>query len=376
MTGRSAGFYPKEAVASILSALRERNGASETAPNRPKPVRREEAAAPATLVADLADGYALYAISDTQSGIDTETRTWMSDLDRLPSGLRSTSPGRTVFSLRDPRGECMALIVAQGTPATVTSIIQPRSRPEAIPASGPIARALLSTGVELGQYAQRLGALRDSEDRLHFIDSAPDKLDLSADFCGYIADPVIMPKVLSSDADFLIVDSLIGRNPVSVNVKGHLSFVNVRGLVLPTLLNVGRDLLLQLSDARALPSRFSVGRDLNIGLTAISEFPDQFYVGRHIVANGAAISRLRGGFTLKGNLDLRGCPISELPWGLDIGGSLDLSGTRVTQIPGDAVIGGNLMVEDTVVVPPTVRLGGRLMYARPYGYETVQRPAH
>ena len=373
MSGRSIAFHPKDTVVSILSAFREKGPMSPTV-ERDVPLIPRGDIPSASLIEGLVSGYSLFKLADGQTGIAAEPMDWKPDPYQFSALSRTRGPVQAVFSVRNAKGRCELLVIAEGDPLRISGLARSQERGTCDPCSETVGRALLAAGVELGHFAHRFGALLDKAGRMHFVDSCPDRLELADDFSGQTVSRAILPKVLVSDGDFILMDSAIDRNPVSISVKGTLGLFGATGLVIPSHLNVGRDLLVQMSDAAALPQRFSVGRDLNMTMTPIQELPEHFHVGRSIVANGSAIRRLNGGLNVKGDLDLRDCPIVDIPWGIEVGGSLNLAGTSVTRIPPDTVVGGNLMVEDGVHVPQSLRLGGYLMVARPYGYETIRKP--
>lgn len=375
MTGRSTVSHTKDAVVSILAAFKERT------PDNPPSARKSTAATPArdpatsVMVAHLPADCGLYRQVDGHFDLVGEAMTWRPDPAFSSALTRARTHSSAVFTVRNADGSPCALIVAEGQPLEVTYVSH-RSSPMGIEFAEAIGKALVENGVSLGRAADRFNGIYDRGGEIHFIDGCPDRLELITDFSGNTGLHAELPKVLISQGDFFLMDSHIARNPVSANVKGTLGLAGNTGLILPSHLNVGVDLLVQMSDAERLPSRFSVGRDLNIAMTRVSEFPENFHVGRNIIANGSEIGSLRGGLSVKGDLDLRSCPIEEIPWGLAVTGTLNLAGTAVSKVSPDAVIGGNLMVEEGVVVPSTVRIGGRLMYARPYGYEAAPGRSH
>ncbi|MDW9481688.1 hypothetical protein GOB57_23865 [Sinorhizobium meliloti] len=366
MSSRHVGFSTKEAVASIVGAFREKHGTD----GDQRKVARTRIKAAAVHIADLPSGRSLHELGG-ENDLSIETTGWrLAPSEQL---AMSRARGQRIFSIRSAAGSSeFVLIVDVISPAVVAVISQIETTP-CIPSAGHIGRILLSMGISIDRHLHRFGAIRDKGGEFHFIDSCPDRLELGADTYVYSSDPAVLPKVLVGDGDFMLIDTAIARNAVSVNVGGSLSLRNVTGLTVPSHLNVGCDLALQMSDAERLPMRFSVGRDLDIALTPITELPDTFHVGRNIIANGGSMTRLRGGLTVRGNLDLRDCPISEIPWGLEVWGDLNLSGTQVREVPGDSVIRGNLLVDEEVVVPSTAKIGGALLHSRPFGYETVRR---
>lgn len=356
-----------------MGAFREKHGPEGDGRVSALPQSEAGVKASAVLVADLPAGRSLHELGG-ENDLSIETSGWrLSPSDQASMGR---ARGHRAFSVRSEKGESeFILVVDVISPSIIGAVAQIGTSP-CIPSPGHVGRALLGKGVSLESSLYRFGAVRDKSGNIHFLDQCPDRLELGVDTYVHSSDPVLLPKVLVADGDFNLIDTTISRNAVSANVKGSLGLRNVTGLVVPSHLNVGVDLSLQMSDAERLPMRFSAGRDLDIGLTRITELPETFHVGRNIVANGSSISRLRGGLAVKGNLDLRDCPLSEIPWGLEVAGDLNLSGTKIKAIPGDAAIGGNLLIEEGVIVPSTVRLAGLLMYARPYGYETVRRPSN
>ncbi len=373
MSGKHVGFSTKEAVASIMGAFREKHGPDVEGRASAFPSGKGDAKASAFLVADLPGGRSLHELGG-DNDLSIETSGWhLAPYDQAALGR---ARGHRAFSVRSDKGASEFILVVDAiSPAIIGAVSQIGTSP-CVPSPGHVGRALLGKGVSLDSSLYRFGAVRDKSGNIQFLDQCPDRLELGVDTYVHSSDPVLLPKVLVADGDFNLIDTAIARNAVSANVKGSLGLRNVTGLVVPSHLNVGVDLSLQMSDAEKLPMRFSVGRDLDIGLTQITELPETFHVGRNIVANGSSIARLRGGLAVKGNLDLRGCPLSEIPWGLEVTGDLNLAGTKIKAIPGDAAIGGNLLVEEGVVVPSTVRLAGLLMYARPYGYETMRRSSN
>lgn len=329
--------------------------------------------AAAVHITDLPAGRSLHELVG-DSDLSIEAAGWL--LAPSERAAMGRARGHRALSIRSENGASeFILIVDAVSPAVIGAVSQIGTSP-CIPSPGHVARALLAAGISIDSHLYRFGAIRDKSGNIHFLDQCPDRLELDVDTYVHSSDPVLLPKVLVSDGDFSLIDTAISRNAVSANVKGSLGLRNVTGLVVPSHLNVGVDLSLQMSDAERLPMRFSVGRDLDIGRTRITELPETFHVGRNIVANGSSIARLRGGLAVKGNLDLRDCPLFEIPWGLEVAGDLNVTGTKIKAIPGDAAIGGNLLIEEGVVVPSTVRLAGLLMYARPYGYETVRRSSN
>jgi hypothetical protein len=372
MSGRNAGFHPKGAVVSILSALRERNGGEVADGGRPDTSPVMSDAPSARFVAALSGGHSMFILIDAKKGVEGETKTWGGDQERH-GVVQKMGVGRVAFSIRSPEGKCVAVILADGDPLEVREVLQPRFLSHALPSASIIAKTLIATGLGLGRFEQLFGCVVDSSGKLRFLEEVPERLELEADYYGHFHDPVALPPALASSADFTLMDSVISRNAQSMSVGGTLSLANTRGLVLPAMLNVGMDLLLHLSDADRLPERFSVGRDLNIAFTPIRELPEHFFVGRHVLANDSSVSRIRGGSRFKGNLDLRNCPITDVPWGLEVDGYLDLTGTDVRHIPSGTVVNGDLRVEESVDIHPRVKIGGRLLYGRPYGYDTAQR---
>jgi hypothetical protein len=370
MSGRSVGFSTKEAVASIMGAFRDRHGAED---EEQAPVTRIGVKVSSTHIADLPSGYSVHELS-RESDLIAETARWR--LGAAEQTALARAKGQRAWSVRSAAGISEFVVIVDPVTSSVAAVVTQRGTIFALPNPCHIGRALVAKGISIEQQLHRFAAVRDKEGRHHFIDACPDKVELGADTYIHSTDPAVLPKVIVADGDFHVIDTPIARNAVSANVRGSFGLRNVTGLTVPSHLNVGIDLCLQMSDADRLPMRFSVGRDLDIGLTRITEFPDTFHVGRNIIANGASISRLRGGLTVSGNLDLRDCPLNEVAWGLEVGGDLNLSGTNIKAVPGDCAVGGNLMVEEGVIVPSTVRLGGKLMYARPYGYETVHRPSN
>ncbi|MBY3432968.1 hypothetical protein HFN89_02090 [Rhizobium laguerreae] len=370
MGGRNVGFSTKEAVASIMGAFREKHGIEG---EERAPVAMTGVKVASTHIADLPSGYSLHELSG-ENGLFAETARWR--LGTAEQSALARNKGQRSLSIRSAAGNSKFILIVDSTLQSVVAIVSDIGTVSSIPNPCHVGRALLARGISVDQHIHRFAMIRDNEGRRHFIDACPDRVELGSDTYVHSTDPAVLPKVIVADGDFHIVDTQIARNTVSANVRGTLGLRNVRGLTVPSHLNVGVDLCLQMSDADRLPMRFSVGRDLDIGLTRITELPDTFHVGRNIIANGASISRLRGGLTVNGNFDLRNCPLSEVAWGLEVRGDLNLSGTNIKAVPGDCAIGGNLMVDEGVVVPSTVRLGGKLMYARPYGYETVRRPSN
>lgn len=369
MSGRHVGFSTKDAVASIMGAFREKHGEERSSHKS----GRTGAKAASVQIAELPAGRSIHELAG-ESDLSIETSGWR--LGSSEQAAMARARGQRALSIRSQDGQGEFIIIVDMISSSVVSVISQLAATPCMPSPGHVGRALAAKGISINDHLYRFSAIRDKAGRNHFLDSCPDKVELGVDTYVHSSDPAVLPKVLVADGDFNLIDTAIARNAVSANVSGSLGLRNLTGLVVPSHLNVGVDLSLQMSDAERLPMRFSVGRDLDIGLTRITELPDTFHVGRHIVANGASVSRLRGGLTVRGNLDLRDCPISEVPWGLEVGGDLNLSGTGIKAVPGDTAIGGNLMVEEGVSVPSTVRLGGLLMYARPYGYETVRRPSN
>ncbi|MCV9963999.1 hypothetical protein OIU34_19145 [Pararhizobium sp. BT-229] len=370
MSSRHVGFSTKDAVASIMGAFREKHGEER----RPSEPGRTGAKAIAVHIADLPSGRTIHELAG-DGDLQIETSGWRLGLSEQAAMGRARG-GQRALSIRSQNGDSEFVILVDTISSAVVAVVSQLGATPCLPSPGHVGRALVAKGISFNDHLYRFSAIRDKGGRNHFLDSCPDRVELGVDTYVHSSDPAVLPKVLVADGDFNLIDTAIARNAVSANVSGSLGLRNLTGLVVPSHLNVGVDLLLQMSDADRLPMRFSVGRDLDIGLTRITELPSTFHVGRHIVANGASICRLKGGMTVRGNFDLRGCPISEVPWGLEVGGDLNLSGTGIKAIPGDTAIGGNLMVEEGVSVPSTVRLGGVLMYARPYGYETVRRPSN
>jgi hypothetical protein len=373
MSSRNVGFSTKEAVASFMGAFREKHGLDGEV-RQPEPMSRKFAAkASAIVVAELPSGYSIHELA-SESDLATETAHWR--LDPSDQAALARTRGQRAFTIRSAADESESVIIVDRLASTIITLVTQKGAPPCIPNACHVGRALIAGGISIGNHLWRFAAIQDKEGRNHFIDSCPERLEIDKNAYIHSTEAAMLPKVIVADRDFCITDTVIVRNAVSANVRGSLGLRNLTGLTVPSHLNVGVDLSLQMSDADRLPMRFSVGRDLDIGLTPITELPDTFHVGRNIVANGASIARLRGGLTVRGNLDLRGCPLSEIPWGLEVGGDLNLAATNVRTIPGDAVIGGNLMVEEDVVVPSTLRLGGSLMYARAYGYEVARRPSN
>jgi hypothetical protein len=369
MSSRQVGFSTKDAVVSIMGAFREKHGDERV----PKDFGRAGAKAASVQIAELPAGRSIHELTG-EGSLSIETAGWRLGLAEQVALTRAH--GQRALSVRSPQGDGEVIIILDITSSSVASVVSQLGAIPCMPSPGHVGRALVARGISIDGYLHRFSAVRDKRGNNHFLDNCPDRIELGNDACVHSSDPAVLPKVLVADRDFNIIDTVIARNPVSVNVAGSLGLRNVTGLVVPSHLNVGVDLSLQMSDANRLPMRFSVGRDLDIGLTQITELPESFHVGRHIIANGSSISRLRGGLTVRGNFDLRDCPIMEIPWGLEVGGDLNLCGTGVKSIPGDCLIGGNLMVDEGVSIPSTVRLGGLLMYARPYGYETVRRQSN
>lgn len=370
MSGRNVGFSTKEAVASIMGAFRDRHGVEG---EEHTPIARIGIKVASTHLADLPSGHSVHELA-SESDLITETARWR--LGAAEQSSLTRAKGHRALSIRSSVGNSEFILLVDATGPAVVSIITQIGMAQSIPNPCHVGRTLVAKGISIDQHLRRFAAMRDKEGKKHFVDDCPDKVELGADTYIHSSDPAVLPKVIVADGDFHLLDTEIGRNAVSANVRGSLGMRNVTGLTVPSHLNVGVDLCLQMSDADRLPMRFSIGRDLDIGLTPITEFPDTFHVGRNIIANGASITRLRGGLTVNGNLDLRDCPLKEVAWGLEVRGDLNLSGTNINAVPGDCAVGGNLMVEEGVVVPSTVRLGGKLMYARPYGYETVRRPSN
>lgn len=352
-----------------MGAFRDRHGVEEEKAS----IARIGVKVSSTLITGLPSGYSLHELS-SESDLFTETARWR--LGTPEQAALARAKGQRAFSIRSSVGISEFIMLVDAVHPAVVSIVTQIGTVSAIPNPCHVGRALVAKGISIDQHLHRFAAIRDKEGRKHFIDACPDKIELATNNYIHSTDPAALPKVIVADGDFHLIDTAISRNAVSANVRGSLGFRNVTGLTVPSHLNVGVDLSLQMSDADRLPMRFSVGRDLDIGLTRVTEFPDTFHVGRNIIANGASISRLRGGLTVNGNLDLRDCPLKEVAWGLEVRGDLNLAGTKIKAVPGDCAVGGNLMVEEGVVVPSTVRLGGKLMYARPYGYETVRRPSN
>jgi hypothetical protein len=373
MSSKSVGFSTKEAVASIMGAFREKHGSQAQGRISAFPVEKTKAKASALLVADLPAGRSLHELSG-DNDLSIETAGWR--LAPSEQASMGRARGHRAFTIRSEKGACEFILVIDGTSSSVIGVVSQIGTSLCIPSPAHVGRALLSQKISIDSQLYRFAAIRDKRGELHFLDLCPDRLELADDTYVQSSDPVLLPKVLVADGDFNLIDTAISRNAVSINVQRSLGLRNVTGLVVSSHLNVGIDLSLQMSDADRLPMRFSVGRDLDIGLTRITELPETFHVGRNIVANGSALSQLRGGLAVKGNLDLRDCPISEIPWGLEVAGDLNISGTNIKAVPGDASIGGNLLIEEGVVVPSTVRLAGLILYARPYGYETISRASN
>jgi hypothetical protein len=353
-----------------MGAFRDRHGVEG---EEQGPVTRIGVKVASNLIADLPSGHSLHELA-SESDLFTETARWR--LGTTEQAALSRTKGHRALSIRSSAGISEFILFVDAMHPSVVAIVTQIGTVPSIPNPCHVGRALVAKGISIDRHLYRFAAVRDKEGKKHFIDACPDKVELGTDTYIHSSDPATLPKVIVADGDFHLIDTAISRNTVSANVRGSLGLRNVTGLTVPSHLNVGVDLCLQMSDADRLPMRFSVGRDLDIGLTRITELPDTFHVGRNIIANGASISRLRGGLTVNGNLDLRDCPLSEVAWGLEVRGDLNLSGTNIKAVPGDSAVGGNLMVEEGVVVPSTIRLGGRLMYARPYGYETVRRPSN
>lgn len=370
---RNSGHYGREAVVSILSAFKDK---ADLKGRDIEAVRKNDEAVRATLVADLPSGHSVFLLGGG-GGHDAHTTSDWKPGTTLSSALsKSRTDSKSVYAIRTDVGECHAFVVVDNVRGRCVAVEYAQDDTERVPCPGALGRTLISQGVNLGAFMYVFGAFVDSDDCVHFVDDAPEKVDIRENASLSVADMAVLPKVLNAEGDFYLMDTRIARNTLSANVRGCLGYVNATGVVVPSHLNVGKDLLLQMSDADRLPDRFSVGRDLNIAMTRIVELPDQFNVGRNIIANGSLLERLRGGTTVKGDLDLRNCPIAELPWGMEVNGSLNLAGTAIRQVPGDLFVGGNLMIEEHVVVPPSVRLGGNLLVARPYGYDTGVRSLH
>jgi hypothetical protein len=358
----------KDSVVSLVSSLFDKPETSGQEDERRRPqlsaITSED---DANAVSTLPGGFTVVELR-TERALFSEFEHWQ-HRDQVSQWARSR--GNRFMSVRGPDERAVLMVELDPVGMIVERIRFLRSDADIFPFAPHLGRHLVGSGYDLGRYSGLLGLVRDRNKTSLFMDDVPDRLDLDSPTRIQMSGPFAMPKVIVSTSHFEAGDCRMTRCAVSISVEGNLGLSGCRNLDLPSHLHVGRDLYIQLSDAQKLPDRFHVGRDIDLAHTPVEAFPDHFFVGRHIRANHSAIKEIKGGFTTRGDLDLRRSSLEKLSWGLEVNGHLDVTGTSLIAIPGDAVIHGDLKIDEDVVLPSTVRIGGRLLYGRPYGFETA-----
>jgi hypothetical protein len=374
MSGRLSVGSSKDAVVSILAALREKPK-KEPSKNS-SPITSSSVLSSANsgkLLGALAGGLSVYSLVEGQAGFDQEILEWKPELSGGSAAYRIRTASNSLISLRDADGRCVGLIVVEGEgeSAKVTQVVHPRGYAGLMSAA--LGRCLSENNIGLGRFSQTFGCLTNADGDLVFMDAPVDRLDMVEEVFLCLSHKAHLPKLISSTADFVITDTEVESNGTRVDVKGRFGLINVSGVNLNNQIYVGSDLMLEMSDVSKLPEKFYVGRDLDVSHTPLRELPDSFHLGRSLIAQGSSLSKLKGGFSVKGDLNLQDCPIASLPWGLEVGGDLNLSGTSVSEVPGGTIVRGDLKIDDHMHVPTSVRLSGRILYSRAYGFETAIR---